>query len=549
MEYQQTAKDVQNEQPKTCSSSLHQTSFNLAKVYPLLELQRTIGNQAVLNLLRSRTLPSDSSTQAPIEPYVGHDFSRISTYAPATRVIQTKLTINQPGDQYEQEADRISQQMSATPAYAAASGVAPLIQHFSGESNEQMNVAPVSVELALASRGGPLEPVLRQDMEQRLGYDFSSVRIHTDAQAAESARDVNAYAYTAGHDIVFGTGRFAPGTHEGRRLIAHELTHVVQQGDLNANVVRRSPPGGKVPEANGEILGASESTSETVVLYHYGNLEGVDLFKSSPGYPRLTDCGIATSQAEVAEYTGTPVTNNLVYKYELKIDRAYFEKNFIDTGTRKGYSEFVTKQSIPIKYFRIVLKLTPASTTPATSITGQITVPQRGSVTPTGGSARPVTSVAGEITVPQRGSVTPTGGSARPVTSVAGEITVPQRGSVTPTGGTTRAVTSAAGEITPKATPPTIRPTTMGRIVGGASTVITVVGSIALLKQLQDAFAGRVEIELKDLDPGDFEVGHEFRQVPFVKDEHDQQWYIDIRVERNLFFMKRFYAVNIYTIA
>ena len=139
-------------------------------------------------------------------------------------------------------------------------------------------------------------------------------------------------------------------------------------------------------------------------------------------------------------------------------------------------------------------------------------------------------------------SVTPSGspGGAGP----GGEITVP-RGSVTPSGGTARPVTSASGEIKP----PTIRPTTVGRIVGGVSTAVNVLGSLHLLNQLRDAFAGRVEIQLKDLDPGDFEVGHEFRGVFLAKEDNGTPWYIDIRVERNIFFVKQFYAVKIYTIA
>jgi hypothetical protein len=70
-------------------------------------------------------------------------------------------------------------------------------------------------------------------MEQRFGFDFSRVRVHTDAVAERSARDVNAHAYTVGHNMVFGAGRFAPGTHEGRRLLAHEMTHLVQQSGVD----------------------------------------------------------------------------------------------------------------------------------------------------------------------------------------------------------------------------------------------------------------------------------------------------------------------------
>jgi hypothetical protein len=67
-------------------------------------------------------------------------------------------------------------------------------------------------------------------MEPRFGHDFSRVRVHMDAQAAESARAVNALAYTVGRDVVFGPGKYAPATREGRKLLAHELAHVSQQG-------------------------------------------------------------------------------------------------------------------------------------------------------------------------------------------------------------------------------------------------------------------------------------------------------------------------------
>ena len=149
--------------------------------------------------------------------------------------LQTKLTINEPGDIYEQEADRIADQVMATPASTGVSGAPPRIQRFSGQSSGHMDTAPASVDQALASPGRPLEPTLRQDMEQRFGYDFSRVRVHSGGAAEQSARDVNAHAYTVGHDIVFDAGRFAPGTHEGRRLIAHELTHVVQQSGSERN--------------------------------------------------------------------------------------------------------------------------------------------------------------------------------------------------------------------------------------------------------------------------------------------------------------------------
>ncbi len=144
--------------------------------------------------------------------------------------LQTKLKVNEPGDAYEREADRIAEQVLATPAHTGVSATPLHIQRFSGPSNGQMDAVPASVNHALASRGRPLEPALRQDMEQRFGHDFSKVRVHTGAVAGQSAHDANANAFTMGRDVVFGAGQYAPGTNGGRRLIAHELTHVVQQG-------------------------------------------------------------------------------------------------------------------------------------------------------------------------------------------------------------------------------------------------------------------------------------------------------------------------------
>ncbi|MEH1778478.1 MAG: DUF4157 domain-containing protein [Nostoc sp.] len=144
--------------------------------------------------------------------------------------IQTKLTINEPGDRYEQEADRVAEQVLAAPTHSIISGVPPRIQRFTGQTTGRADMAAsTSVDHVLSSPGRPLEPSLQQDMGQRFGQDFSSVRVHTGAAAERSAREVNANAYTVGHNIVFGAGRYATGTHEGRRLIAHELTHVVQQ--------------------------------------------------------------------------------------------------------------------------------------------------------------------------------------------------------------------------------------------------------------------------------------------------------------------------------
>ena len=95
-------------------------------------------------------------------------------------------------------------------------------------------VAPPVVHEVLGSPGRPLEPGVRGEMEARFGHDFSRVRVHTNDRAAASARAVAAAAYTVGPDVVFGAARYAPGTAEGRSVLAHELAHVVQQGGRGA---------------------------------------------------------------------------------------------------------------------------------------------------------------------------------------------------------------------------------------------------------------------------------------------------------------------------
>ena len=89
---------------------------------------------------------------------------------------------------------------------------------------------PHIVNDVLSSPGQALDSETRNFFESRFGHDFSRVRVHTDANAANSARAVNALAYTVGRDVAFGAGQYAPQTDAGRKLLAHELTHVVQQG-------------------------------------------------------------------------------------------------------------------------------------------------------------------------------------------------------------------------------------------------------------------------------------------------------------------------------
>jgi len=154
---------------------------------------------------------------------------------------------------------------------------------------------PPIVHEALRSPGQPLDMQTRAFMEPRFGYDFSRVRVHTDAKAAESARAVNALAYTVGRDIAFGPSQYAPETNEGRSLIAHELTHVAQQGALTTSawhagdIARETSPSLEA-EASRNAQSINRSTalvpmSQTAgpILQRWDSPEHVELGESAVG--------------------------------------------------------------------------------------------------------------------------------------------------------------------------------------------------------------------------------------------------------------------------
>jgi hypothetical protein len=169
--------------------------------------------------------------------------------------------INKPGDRNEQVANLIAEKVMHTPeprlqhASPCCGGSTTYHAEQSDRKHESLRAngatvgekgragLPLTVHDVLQTTGQPLDPGTRDFMETRFGYDFSRVRMHLGAMAERSARDVNAHAYTVGQDIVFGASRFAPGTHEGRRLIAHELAHTVQQSHGAPLTIARAPAG------------------------------------------------------------------------------------------------------------------------------------------------------------------------------------------------------------------------------------------------------------------------------------------------------------------
>ena len=190
-------------------------------------------------------------------------FGNISVFSPerspCTIPIQPKLTIGQPNDKHEQEADRVAtqvvQRINAPTSDQATTGKS--VQRQSEPEEEELQAkrdtsviqrqkaisgGEASADLASginSARGGgqPLEASLQRSMGQAMGADFSRVRVHTNTQSDQLNQSIQAKAFTTGQDVFFRQGAYQPGNRGGQELIAHELTHVVQQ---NGGAVQRS---------------------------------------------------------------------------------------------------------------------------------------------------------------------------------------------------------------------------------------------------------------------------------------------------------------------
>lgn len=147
---------------------------------------------------------------------------------------QPKLQINEPDDMYEREADRVADQVVTQLKRADVQRMEM------PEEEEELQLKPEAgavqrmevLEADIQAKKGsgvPLDPSIREPMEQAFGADFSGVNIHHDAKSDQLSRSIQAQAFTTGQDIFFQSGKYDPNSSEGQRLLAHELTHVVQQ--------------------------------------------------------------------------------------------------------------------------------------------------------------------------------------------------------------------------------------------------------------------------------------------------------------------------------
>lgn len=209
--------------------------------------------------------PSDQHKQEAEQPVQEQsvppgDFSKISVFPPGwpkaqqpacsliahslPRALQARLAVGPVDDPVEREADRVADVVMRLPDADDSILGAPLKPKQKSVTSKETgrntmntwrpglpaaNEVSETVHEVLQAPGQPLDTATRAFMEPRFGYDFSRVRVHADVAGAESARSVNAVAYTVGRDVVFGAGQYAPGQEAGRKLLAHELAHTIQQ--------------------------------------------------------------------------------------------------------------------------------------------------------------------------------------------------------------------------------------------------------------------------------------------------------------------------------
>jgi hypothetical protein len=260
------------------SSVASQTAGNKTEVTTLFE-------EPSLEALQPKTFTGLSHTSFASPGNINNNIQ--NNLAPS---IQTKLTIGEPDDEYEKEADSLADQVMRMPENKIIHRACntcdeekiqkkPWIQTQSDQNNQASSATNIS-QLIQSGNGNSLPADTRSFMESRFGADFSGVRIHSDSQAAESASVIRAKAFTSGNNIVFGQGQYNPSTSQGKWLLAHELAHVGQQ---NSSVSVRS----KVEQEAGEAA-TGVMSGKKVQLKQKKNPEELYLFGEPENVPDIT---------------------------------------------------------------------------------------------------------------------------------------------------------------------------------------------------------------------------------------------------------------------
>lgn len=199
------------------------------------------------SFLQTKSFASEIKDDTPVSEVLGNlpsfDFANVS--------VQPKLTIGEPNDRYEQEADRVASDVvkqinsggTVESKDVDQQGLISQVTSMPVQRDGGLDSGPVSSTFESQlnnSRGGgsSLNATLRDKLESAMGADFSQVKIHTDNQSDQLNRSIQAKAFTTGQDVFFKQGAYDPNSRSGQELIAHELTHVVQQSGGNTPIQR-----------------------------------------------------------------------------------------------------------------------------------------------------------------------------------------------------------------------------------------------------------------------------------------------------------------------
>ncbi len=222
--------------------------------------------------------------------------SRVSGANPIPQV--SGMRIGPPGDSYEREADRVAASVMAqlaveeTAQPVRTSSAGSLVQsHPNTAGSPETGHDSVPVQAVLREAGQPLPAVARNFFEPRFGHDFSQVRVHTDERAAQTAGALGADAYTVGHHVVFGPQRFAPTTPSGQSLLAHELSHVLQQ--TGGSATPASGSGSRLVQRHTSFSAAEQTAGSSLGWKHPG---GSALLVSDDGKLAVENLGWKNSK-------------------------------------------------------------------------------------------------------------------------------------------------------------------------------------------------------------------------------------------------------------
>ncbi len=285
----------------------------------------------------------------------GFDLARVPLRAKAST-----LEVNRPGDRHEAEADQVASRVGSTPQAA--------------RPDPPMNPG-----------GAPIDPATRQSMESHLRRDFGNVRVHTNPAAHESADALRARAYTVGSDIVFSAGEYAPHTTEGRRLLAHELTHVVQQDrDASAPRLQRAEQGTYVSKIGDPLY--LDAGAEYYKTWGFPNVQRISTIQEV-----LTDLDKATGTIDkfriVSHGAGAGIETGLMPGLDAQpsegfdfktwfgqegagfTNQARFQKHWVDQGLElvdESFFRRILSDTRKDAAFKLILdRLDAGSTTPA----------------------------------------------------------------------------------------------------------------------------------------------------------------------------------------